>query len=181
MSMGPALTTPLTAAASNPSEPSDRLPPPFLSADLDEQPDDVEDDDEMISDEPEEQLRSDMFGSPFVRLVHTNGIHYICLVTCECNQRTSHIDMMYAGFMPTTFAQYRTVFSTAVLDDYQLSNLECKSSISQYWQKLCRQTDSSQHPGHMKSLKRELGRLSRLWRWTKKSNGQVTATTRKIR
>lgn len=117
-----------------------------------------------MDDEP----RCDMFGNPYVRVVNTNGIHYLCLVTCECNNRTSHVDLIYHGFLPTTFVQYRTLFSTTVLDDHHLSNLECKSSTQQYWQKLCRQTDSTQHPAHLKSLKRELGRLSRLWRWTKK-------------
>lgn len=130
------------------------------------------DDDEIADVMPEEtheDPRTDMLGNRYVRVVHTNGIHNLCLVTCECNGRSSHMDLAHAGFLPTTFSQYRTLFSTAVLDDYRISNLECKSSISQYWQKLCRQTDSTHHPGHMLNLTRELGRLSRLWRWTKKT------------
>lgn len=112
--------------------------------------------------------RVDALKNPYVRVVHTNGVHNIALVYCSCRGReTSHSDLMAAGLVPASFVRYRTVFTHEVLDDFRLSNLECKSSAYQYFQKLRRLT-SPMSPDTVPNLYHELRRMSRLWRWMKK-------------
>jgi hypothetical protein len=83
--------------------------------------------------------RQDALSNHYVRVVHVNGIHHIALVTCACHgSEAVQADLMYNRLVPTTFSQYRTLFTVAVLDDFRLSNLECKASAYQYFQKLRR-------------------------------------------
>lgn len=112
--------------------------------------------------------KADALNNQYVRVVHTNGVHHIALVYCSCRGRENiHSDLVAAAFLPTSFARYRTVFTHAVLDDFRLSNLECKASAYQYFQKLRRQT-SPMSPDTVPDLYHELRRMSRLWRWMKK-------------
>jgi KDZ transposase family protein len=115
-----------------------------------------------------ETPRFDSLRNPYVRVVHTNGVHHIALVYCKCRGlESTHADLMAAGLVPTSFSQYRTIFTHNVLDDFRLSNLECKASAYQYFQKLRRQT-SPMSPETVPDLYHELRRMSRLWRWMKK-------------
>ena len=112
--------------------------------------------------------RFDALNNPYVRIVHTNGVHHIALVYCSCHgKENTHADLMAAGLFPTSFSRYRTVFTHAILDDFRISNLECKTSAYQYFQKLRRQT-SQISPDSVPNLYHELRRISRLWRWMKK-------------
>lgn len=111
--------------------------------------------------------RADAMNNPFVRVVHTNGIHNISLVYCGCRGTlASHQDLLYSRILPTTFSKYTTLFTTEVLDDFRLSNLECKTSAYQYFQKLRRKT-SAIAPDGVPNKYQELRRLSREWRWLK--------------
>jgi hypothetical protein len=84
--------------------------------------------------------RYDALNNPYIRIIHTNGIHHIGVVYCTCHRMdNTHADMMATSFVPTSFTRYRTFFTHAVLDDFHLSNLECKASAYQYFQKLRRQ------------------------------------------
>lgn len=113
--------------------------------------------------------RTDAMSNPYVRVVHTNGIHYIPLVICDCRGlQDRDIDLMYARLIPTSFIHYRTLFTTAVLDDFRVSNLECKASAHQYWQRLSRMTSAATSSADVDNFCRELRRLSRCWRWLKK-------------
>jgi hypothetical protein len=112
--------------------------------------------------------RTDALNNPYVRVVHTNGIHHISTVFCTCRGReNTHCDMMAARLIPTSFIRYRTMFTHAVLDDFRVTNLECKASAYQYFQKLRRET-SRMSPENVPNLYHELRRMSRLWRWMKK-------------
>lgn len=112
--------------------------------------------------------RVDALNNPYVRVVHTNGVHHIGLVYCTCRGReNTHEDLMAAGLVPTSFTRYKTIFTHGVLDDFRITNLECKASAYQYFQKLRRQT-SPMSPDNVPNLYHELRRMSRLWRWTKK-------------
>jgi hypothetical protein len=55
----------------------------------------------------------------------------------------------------------------AVLDDFRLSNLECKTSAYQFWQRLRRMTNPTA-PFKVVDRYKETLRMSRLWRWMKK-------------
>jgi hypothetical protein len=112
--------------------------------------------------------RQDALSNHYVRVVHVNGIHHIALVTCACHgSEAVHADLMYNRLVPTTFSQYRTLFTVAVLDDFRLSNLECKASAYQYFQKLRRHT-FPMAPARAPNLYQELLRMARVWRWLKK-------------
>ena len=64
----------------------------------------------------------------YVRVVHSNGLHYIPLVTCHCrNIDGPHLDLFAAQLLPTSFERIKTLFSVQVLDLFQLSNLELKA------------------------------------------------------
>jgi hypothetical protein len=118
--------------------------------------------------DPSRMPRADALDNPFVRLVHTNGVHHIVVVSCTCRGReNTHCDLMAACLVPTSFIRYRTMFTHAVLDDFRLENLECKASAYQYFQKLRRLT-SAMCPDSVPNLYHELRRMSRLWRWMKK-------------
>jgi hypothetical protein len=124
---------------------------------------------DTVSDIPTvETPQVDALNNPYVRVVHTNGIHHIGLVYCTCRGiETTHADLMAAGLVPTSFSRYKTMFTHSVLDDFRMSNLECKASAYQYFQKLRRQT-SPMSPDSVPNLYHELRRMSRLWRWMKK-------------
>jgi len=101
-------------------------------------------------------------------IVHTNGIHHLQMVTCGCQGPDDvYLDLMNARFLPTSFSRISTVFTTAVLDDFRLSNLECKVSAYQYWQRLSRLTNPL-NPANVSNRYKELLRMSRVWRWMKK-------------
>ena len=118
--------------------------------------------------EPRKMLRRDALAHPFVHVVHTNGIHHIALVCCGCRgEETTHADLMVAHLVPTSFVRYRTLFTHQVLDDFRLSNLECKASAYQYFQKLRRHT-SAMAPESVPDLYHELRHLSWQWQWMKK-------------
>jgi hypothetical protein len=111
---------------------------------------------------------TDFLENPFLRVVHTNGVHHIAVIFCSCRGReNTHCDVMAQRLVPTSFIRYRTMFTHAVLDDFRLANLECKSSAYHYFQKLRRQT-SPMSPDSVPNLYHELRRMSRAWRWMKK-------------
>ncbi|KAG6873358.1 hypothetical protein C0992_008824, partial [Termitomyces sp. T32_za158] len=113
--------------------------------------------------------RMDCFGNPIRRIVHTNGVHYISVIACECCGMDVLVeDTIHSQLVPSTFVRTRTYFTTAVLDDFRLTNLECKASAYQYWQKIARITSPIASSGEVDNLYRELRRISRSWRWLKK-------------
>jgi hypothetical protein len=112
--------------------------------------------------------RFDALNNRYVRVVHTNGFHNMSLVYCSCRGREeTHCDLMAAGLVPASFKRYQTVFTHSVLDDIRLTNLECKASAYQYFQRLCRLT-YPMSPESAPNLYHELRRMSRIWRWMKK-------------
>jgi CxC2 like cysteine cluster associated with KDZ transposases len=110
----------------------------------------------------------DSLYNAYVRVIHVNGVHHLALVTCSClGTESIHANLMSCRLIPTTFKRYRTLFTAVVLDDFRISNLECKVSAYQYYNKLRRLTNPAA-PGNVPSFYHELLRLSRLWRWMKK-------------
>jgi hypothetical protein len=110
----------------------------------------------------------DSLYNAYVRVIHVNGVHHLALVTCSClGAESIHANLMSCRLIPTTFKRYRTLFTAGVLDDFRISNLECKVSAYQYYNKLRRLTNPAA-PGNVPSFYHELLRLSRLWRWMKK-------------
>jgi hypothetical protein len=112
--------------------------------------------------------RRDSLHNTYVRVIHVNGVHHLALVTCTCLAADNiHANLLSCRLIPTTFTRYRTLFTATALDDYRISNLECKISAYQYYNKLRRLTNPAA-PASVPSFYHELLRLSRLWRWMKK-------------
>jgi len=110
--------------------------------------------------------RSDSLQNAYVRVVNTNGLHHLALVDCGCRGNT-HLNLIKKCLIPTSFKRYRTLFTFALLDDFRMSNLVCKTTAYQYYQKLRRIT-SPTAPNSVPNLYHELRRTARLWRWMKK-------------
>ena len=110
----------------------------------------------------------DALSNQYIRVVHTNRIHHIALVACTCQGHENiTTDLIYAGWVPTSFVQVRTIFTAAVLNHFCYCNLEMRSSAYQFFEMLRRVTNSL-NPSKVVNLYHELRRLSRLWRWVKK-------------
>ena len=102
------------------------------------------------------------------RVVHTNGIHHIAMVSCQCHgEDVLPLDLFAAQLLPASFKRIRTLFTAQVLDMYRLCNLELKSSAYQFYQ-LLRRLTRPMAPAEVLNLYREFRRMSRLWRWMKK-------------
>lgn len=112
--------------------------------------------------------RSDALQNSYVRVVHTNGIHNIALITCECRGCNElPMDLVACRLLPASFQRIRTLFSTQLLDHFRLANLELKASAYQFYQLLRRMT-LPMAPSEVVDLYNEFRRMSRLWRWMKK-------------
>ena len=118
----------------------------------------------------------DIFGNPFVTIVDASGIHHVPVVGCSCDRQDPNIDIAYLkmGLFATSFERIQTVFTFEVLKDFRLSNLECKTTAYQYYQKLRRLT-CPEFPKAVLNRYRELRRLSREYRNLKlwKIHGEV--------
>ena len=108
---------------------------------------------------------NDFFNNSYVRIVHTNGLHHLAMVSCQC--RGAELlppDLIASGLVPASFQRIRTLFSTQVLNFFRLCNLEMKASAYQFYHLLRRLTA----PAEVVDLYNKFRRMTRLWRWMKK-------------
>jgi len=104
----------------------------------------------------------------YVRVVHTNGIHNIAMISCSCQGSDQLADDLFAArLLPASFERIRTIFTAHLLDYFRLSNLELKASAFQFYHLLQRLTDPLE-PSKVANLYREFRRMSRIWRWMKR-------------
>lgn len=104
----------------------------------------------------------------YVRVVHTNGIHDIAMISCSCQgQDVLAKDLLAARLLPASFDKIRTIFTVQVLDYFRLSNLELKATAYQFYHLLRRLTNPME-PAQVVDLYREFRRMSRIWRWMKR-------------
>ena len=104
----------------------------------------------------------------YVRVVHTNGLHNIAMISCECRGHDLlPNDLIAARLLPTSFERIRTLFTAQLLDHSRLCNLELKSSAYHYYHLLQRITNPME-PAKVVNLYREFRRMSRIWRWMKR-------------
>src|SRR6202041_1696419 len=75
---------------------------------------------------------SDALNNGYIRVVHTNGIHHLAMVTCQCQgEHRIPLDLVASNLLPTSFTRIRTRFTVQVLDHFRLCNLELKASAYQ--------------------------------------------------
>ena len=123
---------------------------------------------EQNDDDAEETPHRDAFNNAYVRVVHTNGLHHLAMVSCRC-RGTDLLprDLIASRLLPTSFKNIRTLFSAQVLDYFRLCNLEMKASAYQFYHLLCRLTLPTA-PAEVVDLYNEFRRMTRLWRWMKR-------------
>lgn len=115
----------------------------------------------------------------YVRVVHTNGIHVISMLSCDCHGSDDLAsDLLASRLLPTSFERIRTIFSAQLLDYFRLSNLETKASAYHFYHLLQRLT-TPMDPGSVVNLYREFRRMSRIWRWMKRLKWAGYGTTNK--
>ncbi|KAF9032023.1 hypothetical protein BJ165DRAFT_1327966, partial [Panaeolus papilionaceus] len=102
------------------------------------------------------------------RVVHTNGIHYLHIVSCDCQGEAEHLaDLVAFSILPASFKQPKMFFTTQMLDYSRLCNLELKCLYYQFHQLLRRLTHPLA-PALVKSLYHEFRRMCHIWQWMKK-------------
>jgi len=112
--------------------------------------------------------KADAFNNGYVRIVHTNGIHHLAMVSCPCRgAELLPVDLVACRLLPASFVNIRTLFSAQLLDLFRLCNLELKASVYQFYQ-LLRRLTMPLAPAGVVDLYNEFRRMSRLWRWMKK-------------
>lgn len=77
-------------------------------------------------------------------IVDISGVHELPVVFCSCIH-AERVDkqLLRMGLYPATQRQPRTMFTFQVLDDFLLTNKECKTSAMNYYNKLRRVTNDS--------------------------------------
>ena len=111
---------------------------------------------------------ADTLNNGYIHVVHTNGIHHLAMVTCQCQgEHRIPLDLISSNLLPTSFTKICTLFTVHVLDHFRLCNLELKASAYQFYQ-LIRRVTLPMRPADVVNLYHELRRMSRLWRWMKR-------------
>ncbi|KAG6904423.1 hypothetical protein DXG01_010046, partial [Tephrocybe rancida] len=125
-------------------------------------------DDQMESDDPEVMSPPDALPEPRpysstveidVEQPRSDSLNNTCH-----GEASVPADLVAGGLLPTSFQRFCTFFTTTVLDDFWVSNLECKSSAYQYWNKLSRVGAPGAGIHNRDDFYRELRHLSRSWR-----------------
>ena len=106
---------------------------------------------------------TDRHGNQFILIVDSSGLFKIPIVFCSCSGIPRDLQLLDLCFFPASFDNIKTAFTFRCLDDFRLSNLECKTSAYQYFQRLRRLTNPA-FPNSVPNRYAELRRVSRQWR-----------------
>ncbi|KAG1819025.1 uncharacterized protein BJ212DRAFT_1268178 [Suillus subaureus] len=76
-------------------------------------------------------------------VVDTSWLHSLMIRFCWCPRALSaDMQLFDIGLFPASFTSPKTAFTFAVLDNFLLDNLECRTSAMNYYSKLRRVTSS---------------------------------------
>jgi len=87
-------------------------------------------------------LGSTIFSTPIncqeLTVIDVSSIHHMWVRWCNCPNAQQHQEshLLQMGLFPVSYKNIKSTFTFRVLNDAQISNLECKSSAYQYYQKL---------------------------------------------
>ncbi|PPQ88237.1 LOW QUALITY PROTEIN: hypothetical protein CVT25_005288 [Psilocybe cyanescens] len=111
---------------------------------------------------------SDGLNNTYVRILHTNSIHHMAMVTCQCQGENSVLmDLVACQLLPASFKKIWTLFSVQLMDHFRLCNLELKATAYQFYQLICRMTTPIDQT-KIVNVYHEFCHISQLWRWLKK-------------
>jgi len=78
-------------------------------------------------------------------VVTFSGVFVHKVVWCRCDGATAqnkHLQLLRACLFPSSITKPQTAFTFAVLDEFLIEALECKTSASSFYQKLHRLTNN---------------------------------------
>jgi len=107
--------------------------------------------------------RADANGNPFLLIIDSRQGFHLPVVSCSCGVTDVKAQYLELEMFPASYENVQTVFTFRCLDDFRVSNLECKTSAYQYFQKIRRLTNLA-FPQAVPNRYMELLRLSRQWR-----------------
>ncbi|KAI0257960.1 hypothetical protein BC834DRAFT_1036787, partial [Gloeopeniophorella convolvens] len=161
----PVLSPPTLNTIPQPPISSQELPPPdlFFAPDI------------TVADglSLRKRRQHDTTGNLAQTFVDTTGVHRLPVLHCICRSAKSYSMQLFdMGFLSATFHQIETVFSFAVLDDFLIDNLECKTTAQQFYAKL-RTITNGMFPERVPTRYKQLLRAARQWRdlLSRKRNG----------
>jgi hypothetical protein len=118
----------------------------------DDEPDggDVDDiEGEWVDEDDDEDEDDEDYGLPKLKgedvcvVVDKSGVHRIRVRPCVCNGcPPTDLQCLDMGLFPASLRRIKTLFTFAVLDDFRMDNLECKTSGLNYYNKLRRLTSN---------------------------------------
>ena len=75
-------------------------------------------------------------------IIDVSGVHHTWVKWCNCPnaRQDQETHLLQMGLFPVSYKNIKSTFTFKVLDDARMSNLECKSSAYQSYQKLRRAT-----------------------------------------
>lgn len=109
---------------------------------------------------------SDELDVKHLLLADASGLISLPTIWCACEtaaERHPDEDLLDLQLYPVSYNKIQTVFTFRCLDDYRLSNLECKTTAYQYFQKLRRLTNPAL-PQSVPNRYNEFRRATRQWR-----------------
>ena len=81
--------------------------------------------------------------SDYIVVFDITGMHFITVNYCNCiGSKPTYLQLLGNKLFPATLQQTKTAFTFNVLDDFIRDNLECVTSGSNYFSKLCRITSN---------------------------------------
>ncbi|KAF8430555.1 hypothetical protein L210DRAFT_3614647 [Boletus edulis BED1] len=80
---------------------------------------------------------------PCITIVDVTGVHFITVNYCSClGSPPAHLQLLRQKLFPATIKSPRTCFTFGVLDDFIRDNLECGTSVMNYYSKIRRITSN---------------------------------------
>ncbi len=91
-----------------------------------------------------ERKWKDQDGNTMMTIVDTTGLHPIGVRPCICpNADPKHMQLFKTGLFPATASRPKTCFTFSVLDEFRLTNLECKTATNNFHTLLQRRTSNA--------------------------------------
>jgi hypothetical protein len=83
------------------------------------------------------RTRTARSGNLLIAAVHNTGVFDLEILYCVCpNAPDRGEQLLQAQMFPSSIKNIKTVFTSSVLDDFLVDNLECKTTAQQYFSKL---------------------------------------------
>ena len=106
----------------------------------------------------------DRYGNQWMTITDITGVHALPVHICDCaGSPQTYLQLLELGIYPVTYDRPQSAFTTRLLDDFDLDNLETKCSAQSYYEKLRRLT-SNTYPYLIPDRYREFMTCARQWR-----------------